>query len=93
LVSLPVLLAVAITYRSSRRASRGLLAADAAKAPHPYGHAGSRGLTYRIGFIVTLAWSLAAPYTNVEKYLVGLDPAVKTDWRNLRSNVDRLQAR
>jgi hypothetical protein len=29
-------------------------------------------------------------YTNIEKYLNGLDPARKTDWKDLKNNYDRL---
>lgn len=29
-------------------------------------------------------------YTNIEKYINGLDPRTKVDWKNLRSNRDRL---
>ena len=27
-------------------------------------------------------------YTNIEKYIHGLDPKVKIDWRDLKNNVD-----
>jgi len=32
-------------------------------------------------------------YTNIEKYLNGLDPATKTDWNDLKNNSDTLSAR
>ena len=32
-------------------------------------------------------------YTNIEKYINGLDPRVKIDWRNLSNNYDTLAAR
>jgi hypothetical protein len=27
-------------------------------------------------------------YTNIEKYINGIDPAKKTDWKDLKNNVD-----
>ena len=32
-------------------------------------------------------------YTNIEKYINGIDPRVKVDWRNLSNNYDTLTAR
>jgi len=32
-------------------------------------------------------------YTNIEKYLNGLDPAKRTDWRDPKNNVDTLSPR
>ena len=32
-------------------------------------------------------------YTNIEKYINGIDPTVKVDWSNLENNHDTLQGR
>jgi hypothetical protein len=31
-------------------------------------------------------------YTNIEKYINGIDPKTKTDWRDLSNNYDTLEA-
>ncbi|MBR2114238.1 MAG: polysaccharide lyase, partial [Prevotella sp.] len=32
-------------------------------------------------------------YTNIEKYINGIDPSTKTDWRNMNNNYDTLAAK
>jgi hypothetical protein len=32
-------------------------------------------------------------YTNIEKYINGINPQTKTDWRNLNNNYDTLAAK
>ena len=32
-------------------------------------------------------------YTNIEKYINGINPQSKTDWRNLNNNYDTLAAK
>ena len=32
-------------------------------------------------------------YTNIEKYINGINPNTKTDWRNLNNNYDTLAAK